>query len=75
MTPHAPLPRVLVVGGGVAALETVLALRELVPDLLRIDVLSASPDFVYRPVTVAELVRARRGLSVLVRGDRQTIGR
>lgn len=54
MTPHAPLPRVLVVGGGVAALETVLALRELVPDLLRIDVLSASPDFVYRPVTVAE---------------------
>ena len=37
-----------------AALETVLALRELVPDLLHIEVLTASPDFVYRPVAVAE---------------------
>ena len=54
MSGHAPLPRVLVAGGGVAALETVLALRELVPHLLHIDVLTASPDFVYRPVSVAE---------------------
>ena len=54
MPRHPPLPRVLVAGGGVAALETALALRELVPDLLQIDVLTASADFVYRPVSVAE---------------------
>jgi sulfide:quinone oxidoreductase len=68
-----PLPRVLVVGGGVAALETVLALRELVPDLLRIDVLTASPDFVYRPVSVAEPFErgeARRFSWEVIGGDR-----
>jgi sulfide:quinone oxidoreductase len=46
--------RILIAGGGVAALEAVLALREWLPDVARIEVLTASPDFVYRPVSVAE---------------------
>ena len=73
MSGHAPLPRVLVAGGGVAALETVLALRELIPNLLHIDVLTASPDFVYRPVSVAEPFargEARRFSWELIGNDR-----
>ncbi len=46
--------RILIAGGGVAALEALLALREWLPDVARIEVLTASPDFVYRPVSVAE---------------------
>lgn len=45
---------VVIVGGGVAALEVLLALRELAGRRVQITVLTAKREFVYRPVTVAE---------------------
>ncbi len=45
---------VLVAGGGVAALEATLALRELLGSRLRIELLAPEPLFWYRPVAVAE---------------------
>ena len=46
--------RVVIAGGGVAALETLLALRALAGRLVDITLLSGEREFVYRPVTVAE---------------------
>ena len=46
--------RVIIAGGGVAALETLLALRALAPDLTATTVLAPNPEFVYRPMTVRE---------------------
>jgi len=46
--------QVLIAGGGVAALETLLALRSLAGDRVEITLLCPSDEFVYRPVTVAE---------------------
>ncbi|MFL5863383.1 MAG: NAD(P)/FAD-dependent oxidoreductase, partial [Solirubrobacteraceae bacterium] len=45
---------VIIAGGGVAALEAVLALRDLAGDLLAITLLAPRSDLLYRPVTVAE---------------------
>jgi sulfide:quinone oxidoreductase len=45
---------VVIAGGGVAALETLLALRELAGRLVDVTLLSPGREFVYRPVTVAE---------------------
>lgn len=47
-------PQVLIVGSGVAGLETLLALRDLAGDRVRIGLLSPDKQFVYRPLTVAE---------------------
>jgi sulfide:quinone oxidoreductase len=46
--------RVAIAGGGVAALETLLALRELAPEETAITVIAPNPEFVYRPMTVRE---------------------
>jgi sulfide:quinone oxidoreductase len=51
--PGAPA-EVLIVGGGVAALETLMALRDLAGDRVRVTLVAAEPDFVYRPMAVAE---------------------
>jgi sulfide:quinone oxidoreductase len=45
---------VLVAGGGVAGLEAMLALSKLAADLTDVELLSAEPEFVYRPLLVAE---------------------
>lgn len=45
---------VLIAGGGVAALEALIALRELAGHHLRLTLLTPEREFVYRPVTVAE---------------------
>jgi sulfide:quinone oxidoreductase len=45
---------VLIVGGGVAALETLMALRDLAGDRVRVTLVAAEPDFVFRPMAVAE---------------------
>ena len=45
---------VLIVGGGVAALEATLALRALAEDRVDIEVLAPDSEFVYRPMAVAE---------------------
>lgn len=46
--------RVLIAGGGVAALEALLALRRLADKRVSIELLSAEPEFWYRPLAVAE---------------------
>jgi sulfide:quinone oxidoreductase len=45
-------PRVLIAGGGVAALEAALALRDLAGDRLDVELCSPRADFVYRPFAV-----------------------
>ena len=45
---------VVIAGGGVAALEALIALRELAGDRVRVTLLAPEPDFVYRPLSVAE---------------------
>jgi sulfide:quinone oxidoreductase len=46
--------RVLIAGGGVAGLETMLALRDLAGDLVDIELLSPEHHFWYRPLSVGE---------------------
>ena len=46
--------KVLIAGGGVAALEGALALRELAGEAVRLTLLCPAADFVYRPMTVRE---------------------
>ncbi len=46
--------RVLIAGGGIAAMEALLALRSLAGHLVSVKVLAPEPELVYRPVTVAE---------------------
>ena len=46
--------RVVVAGGGVAGLETVLALRELAGDRVSVTLLAPDTEFVYRPQAVRE---------------------
>ena len=50
--------RVLVAGGGVAALEATIALRALAPDLVQVELLAPNEEFAYRPLAVT-LPRAR----------------
>ena len=46
--------RVVIVGGGVAAIETALALHELAPEQAGVSVIAPNEEFVYRPMTVRE---------------------
>jgi sulfide:quinone oxidoreductase len=45
---------VVIAGGGVAALETMLALRSLAGDLVEMELVAPEPRFWYRPLAVAE---------------------
>ena len=45
---------VLIAGGGVAGLEAMLALSKLAPGLADVELLSSAPEFIYRPLLVAE---------------------
>jgi sulfide:quinone oxidoreductase len=54
MTGETDKLRVLVVGGGIAALETVLALRDLAGERVAVTLLSPNEEFVYRPLSVRE---------------------
>jgi sulfide:quinone oxidoreductase len=51
---HADRAHVLIAGGGVAALEAALALRELAEDRVSVTLLAPEPRFWYRPLAVAE---------------------
>lgn len=46
--------RVVIAGGGVAALEAALALHDLAPDHVDVTVLTRATDYVVRPMTVQE---------------------
>jgi sulfide:quinone oxidoreductase len=46
--------RVVIAGGGVAALEAALALRDLAGDLVTTTLIAPEEEFVYRPMTVRE---------------------
>jgi sulfide:quinone oxidoreductase len=48
------LVRVVIAGGGVAGLETLLALHELAGDLVDLELLAPDPQFWYRPLAPAE---------------------
>jgi sulfide:quinone oxidoreductase len=50
---HEPL-RVVVAGGGVAGLETIIALRELAGPRVSIELICPDTEFVYKPLTVGE---------------------
>jgi sulfide:quinone oxidoreductase len=47
-------PRVLIAGGGIAALEAALALRDLAGDRLEVELCSPRGELVYRPFAVGE---------------------
>ncbi|HXV33581.1 MAG TPA: FAD/NAD(P)-binding oxidoreductase [Gaiellaceae bacterium] len=56
---------VLIAGGGVAALEAMVALEKLAGDLVDVELLSPDADFFYRPLSVAEPF----GLGTVLRFD------
>jgi sulfide:quinone oxidoreductase len=49
--------RILIAGGGVAALETLLALRELAAERVDVTVLAPDSRFTYRPLSILEAFR------------------
>jgi sulfide:quinone oxidoreductase len=63
--------RVVIAGGGVAALEALLALRRLAEERVSIELLAAEPQFWYRPLAVAEPFEAAslHGLDLSVVAD------
>jgi sulfide:quinone oxidoreductase len=52
--------KVVIAGGGVAALEALLALRELAQDRVEIDLVTPNSEFVNRPMELAALFRDER---------------
>lgn len=76
--PGSPDPlRVVIAGGGVAALETLVGLRARARSRLDVTLVSPRSDFVYRPLEVGEpfgLGRARRyALAGLAQGQEATL--
>ena len=59
MNAYATTPEIVIVGGGIAALELVLALRQLAGDRLHMTLVVAQPDFVLRPMLVSEVLGRR----------------
>lgn len=53
MTPGGDRPRVVIAGGGVAGIETLLALRDLAGDRVEIEIVAPEREFEYRPLAVA----------------------
>ena len=52
--------KVVIAGGGVAALEALLTLRELAQERVEIELLTPNSEFVYRPMELAALFRDER---------------
>jgi sulfide:quinone oxidoreductase len=67
--PASSQPEVVVVGGGIAALEFVLALRDLAGDRVAVTVSAPNRDFVARPLLVADPAAARRLPLERIAGD------
>jgi sulfide:quinone oxidoreductase len=62
---------VLIAGGGVAALEAMVALRKLAGELVDVELVSPDTDFFYRPLSVAEPF----GLGEVLRFDLPSLAR
>ncbi len=62
---------VLIAGGGVAALEAMVALRKLAGELVDVELVSPDTDFFYRPLSVAEPF----GLGDVLRFDLPSLAR
>jgi sulfide:quinone oxidoreductase len=45
---------VVIAGGGVAALEALIALHDLAPQRVHVTLIAPGPDFVYRPLAISE---------------------
>lgn len=64
--------KVMIAGGGVAALEALMALRELAEERVALELVTPTPEFAYRPLAVAEpfgLGEARRYDVVRIASD------
>lgn len=57
---HSSRPRVLIVGGGVAGLEAMVALRDLAGDRVEVELHAPRREFAYRPLAVGEPFGAGR---------------
>jgi sulfide:quinone oxidoreductase len=66
--------RVVIAGGGVAALETLLALRSLAGDLVDMELIAAEPKFWYRPLATAEPFDAARAHHFELAGIAESVG-
>jgi sulfide:quinone oxidoreductase len=71
MPPGSDKLHVLIAGGGVAALEAMVALRKLAGELVAVELLSPDTDFFYRPLSVAEPF----GLGQVLRFDLDSLAR
>jgi len=64
--------KVMIAGGGVAALEGLMAVHELASEYVDLELVTPTPEFAYRPLAVAEpfgLGEARRFDVVRIAGD------
>ena len=64
--------KVVIAGGGVAALEAMIALRQLAEERVQLELVTPKPEFAYRPLAVAEpfgLGAARRYDLVRIAAD------
>lgn len=59
MSAAKPALRVVIAGGGPAAVEALLALHAMAEERVELELLAPSPDFVYRPLAVAEAFGAQ----------------
>ena len=59
---HRDVPKVLIVGGGVGALEAALAIQDMAAGKARVEICAGRGDFVYRPFAVGEPYGASRVL-------------
>lgn len=66
--------RVLIAGGGVAALEAALALRDLAEDRVSVELLAPEPHFWYRPLAVAAPFKLGETLHLELDGLARSIG-
>jgi sulfide:quinone oxidoreductase len=67
-------PKVLIVGGGVGAVEAALALRDLAGERAELEICSGRGDFVYRPFAVGEPYGASRVLRYGLEGIAASCG-
>jgi sulfide:quinone oxidoreductase len=67
-------PKVLIIGGGVGAVEAALALHDLAGDKARVEICTGRGDFVYRPFAVGEPYGASRVLRYSLEGIAESCG-